>query len=128
VTTTPTPVATPAAPAAVGPYSQGMVAGGLVFVSGQIPLDPETGELVGDTFEARVRRVLENVDAVLRAAGSDRSRVVKVTVYLTDMALFARLNAVYAEFFGGHRPARAAVQVGALPRGADVEIEAVAVL
>lgn len=128
MTDTPTPVATPAAPAAVGPYSQGMVAGGLVFVSGQIPLDPATGELAGATFEARVRRVLDNVDAVLRAAGSDRSRVVKVTVYLTDMALFARLNTVYAEFFGEHRPARAAIQVGALPRGADVEIEAVAVL
>lgn len=128
MTSTPKPVATPAAPAAVGPYSQGMTAGGLVFVSGQIPLDPATGELVGDTFEARVRRVLDNVEAVLRAAGSDRSRVVKVTVFLTDMGLFARLNAVYAEFFGEHRPARAAVQVAALPRGVDVEIEAVAVL
>jgi 2-iminobutanoate/2-iminopropanoate deaminase len=100
----------------------------MVFVSGQIPLDPTTGEIVGETFEARTRRVLDNIDAILVAAGSDRSRVVKATVYLTDMTLFTRLNAVYAEFFGDHRPARAAIQVAALPRGADVEIEAVAVL
>jgi 2-iminobutanoate/2-iminopropanoate deaminase len=121
-------VTTSKAPAAVGPYSQAVVAGGFVFASGQIPLDPATGEVVGETFEARVRRVLDNLEAVLLAAGSDRSRVVKATVYLTDMALFPRLNAVYAEFFGHHRPARVAVAVAALPRGADVEIEAVALL
>lgn len=121
-------VATAAAPGAVGPYSQGIIVGDLVFVSGQIPLDPATGEMVAGSFEDRVRRVLENIDAILQAAGSGRDRVVKATVYLTDMGMFARLNSVYAEFFGDHRPARAAVEVGALPRGSDVEIEVVAVL
>ncbi len=126
--TPPRPVATTRAPSAVGPYSQGLVAGGFVFVSGQLPLDPASGNLVGEPFEARVLRVLDNLDAVLVAAGSSRDRVVKVTVYLTDMSLFARLNAVYADFFGDHRPARVAVEVAALPRGADVEMDAVAVL
>lgn len=121
-------VATPKAPGAVGPYSQAMVAGDLVFVSGQIPLDPATGEMVAGSFEDRVMQVLANVDAILDAAGSDRGRIVKATVFLTDMSMFGRLNAVYAEFFGEHRPARAAVAVVALPRGADVEIEVVAVL
>ncbi len=119
-------VATERAPAAVGPYSQAVVAGGLVFVSGQIPLDPASGEPEVGGFGDRVRRALENLDAVLRAAGSSRERVVKVTVYLTDMARFAELNRVYAEFFGDHRPARAVVEVAALPKGAPVEIEAVA--
>jgi len=114
------------APAAVGPYSQAVRCGGLVFTSGQIPLDPETGSLVEGDFEDRIRRALANLDAVLGAAGSDRSRVVKVTVFLTDMALFGSLNAVYAEFFGEHRPARSVVEVAALPLGAPVEFEAVA--
>ncbi len=119
-------VSTDEAPAAVGPYSQGVVAGGLVFVSGQIPFDPATGELVGGSFEEQVWRVLENVDAVLRAAGSARDRVLKVTVFLTDMGRFGELNRVYESFFAGHRPARAVVEVSALPKGVAVEMEAVA--
>lgn len=119
-------VSTNQAPAAVGPYSQGVVAGGLVFVSGQIPLDPATGDLVEGSFEDQVRQVLENLDAVLQAAGSARHRVLKVTVFLTDMNRFAELNRVYESFFSGHRPARAVVEVAALPKGVAVEMEAVA--
>ncbi len=119
-------VSTDAAPRAIGPYSQAVVAGDLVFVSGQIPIAPATGEMVVESFEAQVRRALANLGAVLQAAGSSPARVVKVNVYLTDMGLFAEFNKVYAEYFGEHRPARAVVQVSALPRGAQVEIEAVA--
>ena len=114
------------APAAIGPYSQALVAGPYVWCSGQIPLDPATGQLVGGPFEDQVRRVIENLSAVLRAAGSELDRVVKTTVFLTDLADFAALNAVYAEYFGPTPPARSTVQVAALPRGARVEIEAVA--
>ena len=121
------PVFTDKAPAAIGPYSQAMVAGDLVFVSGQIPLDPATGEMVGGAFEDQVERVLANVELILLVAGCQRSSVVKVTVFVTDLALFGRLNEVYARFFGSHRPARAVVEVSALPRGAAVEIEAVAI-
>jgi 2-iminobutanoate/2-iminopropanoate deaminase len=117
---------TEAAPKAIGPYSQGMALAEWVFVSGQIPLDPATGELVRGSFADHATRVLANLDAILRAAGSDRRRVVKVTVYLTDVGRFAEFNEVYASFFGEHRPARAVVGVQALPRGAQVEIEAVA--
>ncbi len=119
-------VATSDAPAAVGPYSQAMIVGDLVFVSGQIPIDPATGSLVEGSFEQRVEQVLANVDAILVAAGSNREKIVKATVFLTDMGNFGRLNEVYAAFFGDHRPARAAIEVGALPKGADVEIEVVA--
>ncbi len=119
-------VNTPEAPAAVGPYSQAVTSGGFVFTSGQIPLDPADGEPVPGGFEAEVRRALENLDAVLRAAGTHRSRVVKVTVFLTDMGRFGVFNGVYEEFFGPHRPARSVVEVAALPRGARVELEAVA--
>lgn len=120
-------VATADAPRAIGPYSQALIAGDLVFVSGQVPLDPASGEMAPGPFSNHVRQVLRNVEAVLRAAGSDKDRVVKATVFLTDMGRFAELNEVYAEFFGAHRPARSAVQVAALPRGAEVEIEVVAV-
>lgn len=120
-------VITDRAPAAVGPYSQAIVAGELVFVSGQIPLDPTTGELVEGDFSAQVEQVLRNLEAVLTAAGCDRRRVAKVTVFLTDLRRFAEMNAIYERFFGDHRPARAAVEVSALPRGAAVEMEAVAV-
>jgi 2-iminobutanoate/2-iminopropanoate deaminase len=119
-------VHTDAAPGAIGPYSQAVVAGGFVFVSGQIPLDPATGELVSGEFGTEVERVLANVDAVLAAAGCGRGHVVKATVFVTDLALFGTLNETYARFFGDHRPARAVVQVSALPRGARVEMELVA--
>ena len=128
MTLAPTAVHTDAAPKAIGPYSQAVAAGGFLFVSGQIPLDPATGQLVSGDFEAEVDRVLANVDAILVAAGSGRERVVKATVFVTDLSLFGTLNDRYARFFGAHRPARAVVQVSALPRGARVEMEAVAVL
>lgn len=119
-------VETQDAPRAIGPYSQGVVAGDMVFVSGQIPLDPATGVLVSGTFREELGRVLANVDGVLRAAGCDRTRVVRCTVYLTDLSLFGELNEIYAAFFGAHRPARAVVEVAGLPRGARVEMEAIA--
>ena len=122
----PRPVSTAEAPAAIGPYSQGVVAGGFLFVSGQLPLDPDTGEPVAGGIEERADRCLKNLAAVARAAGTDLSRAVKLTVFLTDLQHFARVNEVYARHFAnGPPPARSAVQVAALPRGADIEIEAV---
>ncbi|NOY44086.1 MAG: RidA family protein [Deltaproteobacteria bacterium] len=119
-------VTTDGAPKAIGPYSQAVVAGGFVFCSGQIPLDPITGEMVEGDVATQTRRVLENLKAVLEAAGSGLDRVVKTTVFLADMGDFAAMNQVYAGFFGDVPPARAAVEVAALPKGARVEIEAVA--
>lgn len=119
-------VQTDAAPKAIGPYSQALAVGGWVFLSGQIPLDPASGELVGGGFAGQAARALANLDAVLTAAGCDRTAVAKVTVYLTDLARFGEFNEIYAEFFGSHRPARAVIGVAALPRGAQVEVEAVA--
>lgn len=120
-------ISTDRAPAAVGPYSQAVGRGELVLTSGQIGLDPDSGELASG-FEAQVTSALENLDAVLIAAGSRRDRVLKVTVFLTDMGRFATLNESYAKFFGTHRPARSVVEVSALPKGAEIEIEAVAVV
>jgi 2-iminobutanoate/2-iminopropanoate deaminase len=117
---------TPQAPAAIGPYSQAVSAAGLLFTSGQIPLDPARGELVAGGFEAQARQVLENLRQVLAAAGCSFQDVLKSTVYLTDLADFPTLNALYAEAMGAHRPARSTVQVAALPRGALVEIDLVA--
>jgi len=119
-------VSTDSAPAAVGPYSQATVSGSLLFTSGQIPLDPATGRLASGGFREQVRQALANLDAVLEAAGTNRSRVLKVTVFLTDLERFGELNEVYAEYFGTARPARSAVQVARLPLDAQVEIEAVA--
>ncbi len=114
------------APAAVGPYSQAVDVGGFVFVSGQIPLDPATGALVpGDTAQA-AEQVLKNLSAVLEAAGLALHHVVKTTVYLTDLGDFAAVNEVYGRFFKPPYPARACVQVGALPKGARVEVDAIA--
>ncbi len=120
-------VRTDAAPQAIGPYSQAVESAGFVFVSGQIPLDPATGILVSGGFAEQASRALANIDAVLVAAGCARSSVVKATVYLTDLARFTEFNEIYAAFFGDHRPARAVVGVAALPRGAQVEVDAVAV-
>jgi 2-iminobutanoate/2-iminopropanoate deaminase len=123
-------VSTADAPRAIGPYSQAVRAGQLVFLSGQIPLDPASGEMVGGAdVEAQTRQVMANLAAVLAAAGSGFQHVVKTTIFLTDLADFARVNQVYgAAFDGVQPPARATVQVAALPRGAKVEIEAIALV
>jgi 2-iminobutanoate/2-iminopropanoate deaminase len=119
-------VATDDAPKAIGPYSQAVKINGLVYTSGQIALDPATGNLVDDGFESQVRRVLANLDGVLRGAGTSRERVLKATVYLTDLANFQTLNTLYADFFGEHKPARTTVGVAQLPKGAAVEIDLIA--
>ena len=118
-------ITTPDAPAAIGTYSQAVRAGDTVYLSGQIPLDPKTMKLVEGDFEAQARRVFDNLRAVCRAAGGDFDRVVRVTVYLTDLANFAKVNEVMATYFKEPYPARAAVGVAALPRGAQIEIDAV---
>lgn len=124
-----TVIHTERAPAAVGPYSQGIAAGGFLFTAMQIPLHPATGALVaGNDVAGQARQVLENLRAIVEAGGSSLAQVVKVTVYLQDMADFAAVNAVYGEFFPKDAPARAAVAVAALPRGARVAMEAVAVV
>jgi len=120
-------ISTGAAPAAVGPYSQGIEAGGLVFVSGQIPIDPATGRLVEGGIGVQTERAIENLRAVLRAAGLDLSDVAKATVFLTDLGEFAAVNAAYAKHFRTNPPARACVEVSRLPLDARVEIECIAV-
>ena len=119
-------IASAGAPAAIGPYSQAIRAGGLVFVSGQIPLDPATGQVVEGGIAEQAERVLESMRAILEASGSGMERVVKTTVYLTDLGRLAEVNEVYGRFFPHAPPARATVQVAALPRGVGIEIEAVA--
>jgi len=121
-------VQTDAAPAAIGPYSQGTIGAGLFFSAGQIPLDPVSGEIVDGDVVAQTRCVFSNLDAVLAAAGTSWSNVLKTTVYLVDMADFPRVNEVYAEAVGSARPARSTVQVAALPRGVLVEIDLVALV
>ncbi len=122
-------VTSPGAPPAIGPYSHAVKADGLLFCSGQIPLAPDGGELVGATPAEQARRCLENLQAVCAAAGATLARAVRVTVYMTDLAAFAAVNEVYAEFFAGEEPpARVTVGVAALPRGAYVEIDAVVAL
>lgn len=117
-----------AAPAAIGSYSQAIRSGNLVFLSGQIPLDPSTMEIVDGDFEARARRVFSNLKAVAEAAGGTLDQIVKLTVYLTDLDNFAAVNAVMAEYFTEPFPARAALGVASLPKGADVEAEAILAL
>ena len=122
-----TEVRTPRAPDPVGPYSQAIQSAGLLFLSGQIPLDPSSGSLVEGEIEAQTHRVLDNLRAVLEAGDSSLDRVLKTTVYLVDLSMFPRVNAVYAEYFSHDpAPARATVQVAALPLGAQVEVDAIA--
>lgn len=116
------------APAAIGPYSQAIRAGALVYTAGQIPLDPATGQLVEDEITVQTDRALRNLQAILEAAGGGLQHVVKTTVFLKDMGEFAAMNKVYATYFGEEPPARSAVQAAALPLGARIEIEAVAIL
>jgi 2-iminobutanoate/2-iminopropanoate deaminase len=122
------PISTDTAPEAIGPYSQAIRAGGFLFCSGQIPLDPSSGELVKQDPPGQARRCLENLAAVCEAAGASLSDAVRLTVYLTDMSDFTRVNEVYADFFDSAPPARVAIAVAALPKGADVEIDAVVAL
>jgi 2-iminobutanoate/2-iminopropanoate deaminase len=119
-------VSTAEAPDAIGPYSQAIAAGNLLFCSGQIPLDPSSGQIVEGDVETQARRVLENLLAVLRAGGSSPEQVVKTTIFLADMDDFAKVNAVYGEYFSSDPPARSTVQVARLPRDVRVEIEAIA--
>lgn len=119
-------ISTGDAPAAIGPYSQGIKANGFVYTSGQIPLDPATGNLVGGSFEDQVHRVFANLKAILTAGGTGFNRVVKATVYVTDLKNFGTLNSIYASYFGEHKPARTTVEVSALPKDATVEIDLIA--
>ncbi len=122
------PINAAAAPAAIGPYSHAVKAGGLLFCSGQIPLDPATGELFGDTPAAQAQRCLENLQAVCEAAGTTLADAVRCTVYMTDLSAFAEVNEVYGGFFPTDPPARVAFGVAALPKGAQVEIDAIVAL
>lgn len=121
-------VRTEAAPGAIGPYSQGIKVGGLVFTAGQVGFDPATGQFVEGGVEEQTRRTLENISAILEAAGTSLNRAVKVTVFLSDMSLFEAMNGVYKQFFSDTPPARTTVAVAGLPRNALVEIECVAAL
>jgi 2-iminobutanoate/2-iminopropanoate deaminase len=121
-------VATKDAPHAIGPYSQAVRSGNTLYLSGQIPLDPVSGNLIEGDFAAQSRRVFDNLRAVLRAAGADFHNVIRATVYLTDLGNFQTLNSIYAQYFGDHKPARSTVGVAQLPRGAAVEIDLIAVI
>jgi 2-iminobutanoate/2-iminopropanoate deaminase len=114
------------APKPIGPYSQGVISGGMLFVSGQVPLDPESGELVKGDIEVQVERVLKNIMAILKEAKMGPEHVVKATVYLADLADFPRMNEVYSRYLGKEPPARSTIQVAALPKGARVEIDVIA--
>lgn len=121
-------LSTDKAPAAVGPYSQGVKAENIIYTSGQLPIDPATGELSKGDIQKETRLCLENVKAVLEAAHATKEDLVKVTVFVTDINDFSKINEVYAEFFGDHKPARSLVQVAALPKGANIEIEGIAII
>jgi len=116
------------APAPIGPYSQAVKSGNMLFCSGQIPLDPKTGEMKNTSIEEETRQVLTNLSAVVSSGGATLSDVVKTTIFLTDLGNFATVNAIYDEFFGASKPARSTVQVSALPKGANVEIECIAII
>lgn len=119
-------IATKKAPAAIGPYVQGKIVGNLLFASGQIPLDPETGEMVGTTVEEQTKQVVKNIQAVLEAAGTDADHIVKATCFLADINDFVKFNEVYATLFDQEFPARSAVAVAGLPKGALIEVEIIA--
>jgi 2-iminobutanoate/2-iminopropanoate deaminase len=121
-------IATTGAPQAIGPYSQAVRIGNVVYTSGQIALDPATGNLVDGSFELQARRVFDNLRAVLQEAGGDFNKVARATVFLLDLANFQALNAIYAEYFGDHKPARTTIGVSQLPRGAAVEIDLIAIV
>lgn len=121
-------IETDQAPAAIGPYSQAVAIDGAVYVSGQIPLDPVSGEVVEGGLSGQTKQVLENLKAVVEAAGGEMASVVKVTIYLTDMSQFATVNEIYGSYFSAPFPARACVEVSALPKGVEVEMDAVAYL
>ncbi|PBS11598.1 reactive intermediate/imine deaminase [Lysobacteraceae bacterium NML93-0792] len=123
-----TPISTPDAPAAIGPYSQAVRAGGTVYFSGQIPLDPATGELVAGDITAQARRAFDNLKAVAEAAGGRLDDIVRVGLYVTDLSEFGQVNAVMAEYFDAPYPARSTIEVPALPKGARFEVDAVMVL
>jgi len=123
-----TPIVTDQAPSAIGPYSQAIRNGNLVFMSGQLPLDPATMEIVSGDFETRARRVFDNLQAVAIAAGGSLDQIVKLTIYLTDLGNFATVNQVMEDYFSQPFPARAAIGVASLPKGADVEAEAILAL
>ena|SRR5262245_33873388 len=124
-----TVVRTPLGPSAIGPYSPAIKAGNLLFISGQVPIDPPTGNLIEDkSIQAQTRRALENLQAILMAGGASMENVVRTTVFMTDLKKFSEMNAVYAEFFHTSPPARSTVQVAALPKGVDIEIDCIAVL
>lgn len=119
-------ISTTNAPSAIGPYSQATIANGIMFISGQLPLDPKTGEFAGDDIKTQTAQCLSNIKSIVEAAGADMSAVLKTTVLLQNMSDFAAMNEVYATFFSGDFPARAAYEVAKLPRGAMIEIEAIA--
>ena len=122
------PISTNKAPAAVGPYSQGMKAGNIIYTSGQLPIVPETGELLKGDIQKETRLCLENVKAVLEEGNATLKDVVKVSIYITDIKNFPMINEVYEEYFSEHKPARTLVEVSQLPKGGDIEIEAIAIL
>jgi 2-iminobutanoate/2-iminopropanoate deaminase len=119
-------VFTESAPRPIGPYSQGIVAGGFLFVSGQIPIEPKSGKIISGSFEEKTRRVLENIKNIVETAGASLENIVKVNVYLKDMGMFNKFNSVYSQYFREKPPARAVVGVSSLPAGVDLEVEAVA--
>lgn len=121
-------IATDKAPAAVGPYSQAIKVGNMIFTSGQLHINPENGELITGDIQAQARRSLDNVKAILEAAGASIENIVKVNVFVTDVSKFSLVNEVYADFFGDHKPARSLVEVSKLPLNGEIEIEAVAVV
>jgi 2-iminobutanoate/2-iminopropanoate deaminase len=120
-------IQTDQAPAAIGPYSQAIRVGDFLYTSGQIALDPQSGEFLSGEIEQETERTIENISAILKAGGLSLDNVIKTTVYLTDLSHFARMNHIYEKYFSGNKPARACVQVAALPKGAKVEIEAIAI-